>query len=109
MATNTEPYKDPANGGRWTIDVDPDDELNYAGNVTQWLTDSGTETDTFDVIPQGVTVITKSMPQGPLKGLLPVKLKVTFDSGDEAFLTFRVSTVDDQQFDKTVWFKKVEN
>lgn len=108
MAINTAPYKDKANGDRWTLDVDKNDEVNYVGNVTKWLTDNGTSAISFTPVVQNVTVMAQSAPQGPSGGLLPVKLKVTFGNG-ESFCTFRVKTADNQQFDRTVWFKQVEN
>lgn len=105
---NRAPYKDPANPDRWTIDVDPDDELNYVADVRAFLADSSTTAVSFTTLIQGVTVLEKGDPQGDLNGLLPVKLKVPFD-GAEAFCTFRVVTADNQQFDKTIWFKQVQN
>lgn len=104
-----EPYKDAAKDGRWTIDADTDDELNYVANVTQWMLDNATTGATFTIVPVGVTVLLKGTMQGELLSLLPAKLKVTFADGPEAYATFRTKTADGQQFDKTIWFKKVEN
>jgi hypothetical protein len=109
MATNRAPYKDPANNGRWTIDVDPDDEVFYAANVIQWVTDAGTTVASFEPITNGVTVLLKGTAQGDRNGLLPVKLKVPFAETGDTFCTFRTATTDGQQFDKTIWFKRVEN
>lgn len=106
---NTKPYKDPAKGNRWTIDADPDDELYYVANVVQWLTDSATETASFETVPQGVVVLLKGAFQGALGGLLPVKLKVPFSDTGDTFCTFRTTTLDGQKFDKTIWFNRVDN
>lgn len=105
----TAPYQDPANGSRWTMDVDADDEVNYVGNVTKWLTDNGTTAASFVPVVRNVTVLLQGPPQGPSNGLLPVKLKVNFTDTGETYCTFRVTTADGQRFDRTVWFKKVEN
>ena len=103
----TIPYLD---GDKWTLDVDPDDEVNYAADVRQWLTDSATTAASFELITNGVTVLEQGMPQGELSGLLPAKLKVVGALDEsQAFCTFRVTTEDDQQFDKTMWFKPVQN
>lgn len=103
--TRYEPYLE---GDKHTIDVDSDDELYYVANVTQWLVDNVTSTQSFDPLPVGCTLMEKGQPQGSFGGLLPVKLRVDFDAPD-AHCTFRVRTADNQQFDKTIWFKKVEN
>lgn len=103
--TQYAPYKI---GDKHFIDVDPDDEVNYVANVTKWLTDNNTTAISFTVIPEGCTVMLQDVPQGTRGGLLPVKLKVKFDV-DDARCTFRTDTEDGQQFDKTIWFKRVEN
>lgn len=106
---NRLPYKDPSNPDRWTIDTDPDDELYYVADVRQWLQDSSTTAASFEVVTEGVTVMDQGEPQGDLNGLLPVKLKVPFTGTSQPFCTFRIDTEDNQQFDKTIWFKQVEN
>lgn len=106
---NTEPYKDKANGDRWTLDVDVDDEVFYVANVIKWLTDNSTSAVSYTLHTTGVTVLDQDPPQGPSGSLLAVKLKVSFTAQGVAYCTFRVKTADTQQFDKTMWFKKVEN
>lgn len=103
---HTEPYFD---GDKHTLDVDKDDEVNYAFDVTQWLIDSDTTVQSFELVVQGVTVLVKGTAQGERGGLLPAKLKVNFAEETTPFCTARVTTADDQQFDKTMWFKPVEN
>lgn len=104
------PYKV---GDRWTIDTDPNDILDYVGIVTQWMMDNSCSGLSFDVVSRGVTVLQKDPIQGELGDLLPVKLQVTYleDGEDEpeSYITFRVTTDDEQQFDKTIWFNKVQN
>lgn len=105
MAVNTAPYQDPPNSGKWTIDKDPDDKLNYVADVTQFLSDSGTSAASFEVVTDGsVSLLQKGAPQGDRSGLLPVKL-----TGAPGSCTFRVTTADGQQFDKTIYFKSVSN
>lgn len=96
-------------GDRHTLDVDTDDEVNYAFDVRQWLIDSDTTVASFTLLPTGVTVLVKGTPEGDRLGLLPVKLKVLFPDGVDCCCTARVKTIDDQQFDKTMWFKPVVN
>lgn len=105
--TRYEPYKE---GDKHFLDVDPDDEVNYVADVRKWLTDNSTIAVSFEPIPVGCTVLKQGTPQGERGGLLPVKLRVDFNEPD-AHCTFRVTTelTDDQQFDKTIWFNKVEN
>ena len=103
---NTAPY---LIGDRRTLDVDTDDEVNYAFDVRQWLIDSDTTVLSFELITAGVTVLAKGTPQGERGGLLPVKMKVLFPDGVECFSTARVKTVDGQQFDKTMYFTVVQN
>lgn len=103
--TRYEPYKE---GDKHFLDVDTNDEVNYVADVSKWLTDNSTSTLSFELIPIGCTVLQKGTPQGDSGGLLPVKLKVDFDVADP-HCTFRVDTEDDQQFDKTIWFKEVTN
>ena len=103
---HTAPYLD---GDKHTLDVDPDDEVNYAFDVTQWLIDSDTTVESFELVVESVTVLVKGTPQAERGGLLPAKLKVAFPEGATPHCTARVTTADDQQFDKTMWFKPVEN
>lgn len=101
-----EPYKV---GDKHTIDADQDDELNYVADVRQWCLDNATTVASFEIIPVGVTVMVKGAAQGDMSGLLPAKFKVLYPEGEQAHATFRTKTADGQQFDKTIWFNKVEN
>lgn len=103
--TQYAPYKE---GDKHFLDVDTNDEVNYVANVIKWLADNETAVAAFVTIPVGCTVLLKGTAQGERSGLLPVKLKVDFGVADP-HCTFRVDTEDDQQFDKTIWFKEVVN
>jgi hypothetical protein len=104
--TRYEPYKE---GDKHVIDTDPDDKLIYLWNVTKFCEDNSTEVESFVLVTDGVEVLEKGTPQGPRNALLTAKCKVSFDTVQEPFGTARVTTTDGQQFDKTIWFKKVEN
>lgn len=106
MAIKTDPYLD---GDKWTLDVDPDDEVFYVANVTKWLTDNSTSAASYSIIPTGVTVLSQADPQGDRGGLLAAKLKLTSSDNSAKSATFRVKTADNQQFDKTMYFKLVQN
>lgn len=95
-------------GEKWTIDKDPDDKLFYVANVTKDLTDSGTTAVSYEPIISGVTLLAQAAPQGPLGGLLAVKLG-GFGEDDDTFCTFRVTCANTEQFDRTIWFKRVSN
>lgn len=106
MATSTIPTLVQ---GKWTLQVDPDDEVNYVADVTQWLIDNATTAASFELIPTGVEVLLKGSPQGDRSGLLPAKLKFTTDVLQSRSCTWRVSTADGQRFDKTMHFTSVQN
>lgn len=95
--------------GKWTLQVDPDDEVNYVADVTQWLIDNATTAASFELIPVGIEVLLKGTPQGDRSGLLPAKLKFTSDSLSTRYCTWRVTTADGQRFDKTMHFVEVQN
>lgn len=106
MATSTEPK---LTNGKWTLQVDPDDEVYYVWDVTQWLIDNATTASSFELVPVGVTVLLKGSPQGDRSGLLPAKLKLTEGATGERYCTARVTTADGQKFDKTMYFTAVQN
>ena len=106
MATSTIPTLVQ---GKWTLQVDPDDEVNYVADVTQWLIDNATTAASFELIPVGIEVLLKGAPQGDRSGLLPAKLKFTTDALSTRTCTWRVATADGQRFDKTMHFVAVQN
>lgn len=106
MATSTEPK---LTAGKWRLPVDPDDEVNYVFDVTQWLIDNATTAVSFELVPVGVTVLLKGTPQGDRSGLLPAKLKLTEGAASERYCTARTTTADGQKFDKTMYFDPVQN
>lgn len=102
---NTQPYLD---GDKWTLDVDPDDQVFYVYNVTQWLTDNSTSAVSFTLIPTGVSVMSQSAPQGDRGGLLAAKLQIATGFSGTPSCTARIVTADGQQFDKTMYFKVLQ-
>lgn len=106
MATSLEPK---LTNGKWTLQVDPDDEVFYVFDVSQWLIDNATTATSFELIPTGVEVMLKGDAQGDRGGLLPAKLKFTTATVAERFCTARVTTADGQRFDKTMYFTQVQN
>lgn len=101
-----EPYE---LNGRWYIDKDPNDKLFYVADVTSQLVDSNTTVVSFEAIPEGVTLLEKGAPQGDRGGLLPVKLGGMGPDEGESYCIFRVSCANTEQFDRTIYFAKVEN
>lgn len=96
-------------GDKWTLDVDPDDIVNYVWNVSRWLSDNSTTAVSFELIPTGCTVIEQGAPQGTNGSLLPAKIQLVADFSGQASCTARVTTADGQQFDKTMYFNRVQN
>lgn len=101
-----EPYE---LNGRWYIDKDPDDKLFYVADVTKQLVDSNTTAVSFEAIPEGVTLLEKGAPQGDRGGLLPVKLGGMGPDESDSFCIFRITCANTEQFDRTIYFAKVEN
>jgi hypothetical protein len=95
--------------GKWFVDSDPDDKLYYVGDVTNALVDGGTSAVSFEPIVEGGTLLEKGSPQGDRGGLLPVKLTGMGGADTESFCTFRVTCANTEQFDRTIYFKKVDN
>lgn len=93
--------------GKLTLDIDPDDKLWYIGNVTQQLADSGTTAVSFTTLLEGLTLLESGAPQGDRGGLLPVKLQGISNVNGEIKCTWRVICANGEQFDRTLYFKKV--
>lgn len=96
-------------GDKYMIDKDPDDQLWYIANVIAQLTDSATTAVSFEPIVQGVELLEKAAPQGNLNGLLPVKLGSMGAVGTESSCIFRVTCANGEQFDRTIYFNRVNN
>lgn len=92
-----------------TLEADPDDQLFYVADVTNWLTDNSTSVASFVLVPVGVKVLSQASPQGDRSGLLPAKLQLLDDGTVDPHCTWRNTTADGQQFDKTMYFTKVSN
>lgn len=104
--TAIEPYE---KDGKWWIDKDPDDKLYYVANVIDALTDGGTSAVSFEVITKGVIALEQGKPQGERGGLLVVKLDSMGPEGTDSYCKFRVTCANTEQFDRTIWFNRVEN
>lgn len=97
-------------GGKWTLKVDPDDEVFYTADVSQWLIDNATTATSFVLNLVGMTDLQPGqLPQGDRGGLLPVKLKFAEGAAATRLCTWRVTTADGQRFDKTLYFVPVDN
>jgi hypothetical protein len=98
------PYK---KGDNWYIDKDPEDKRYYVGDVTKDLTDSNTTIASVQTIVVGVTLLEGPDVQG---NLIVVKLG-GFDTSPGAVnsITFRVTCANTEQFDRTIFFARVDN
>jgi hypothetical protein len=106
MANAPAPYEQ---NGRWYIDKDANDIRWYVANVTKDLTDSATTAASFQALVTGVALVEQQAPQGPSGGLLAVKLSGMGSPEVESKCVFRVTCANGEQFDRTIWFKEVEN
>lgn len=93
--------------GKWYIDKDPNDERYYVANIQNDLTDSATTAVSVATVVAGVSVLEPASLQGHL---IAVKLGGLDTSANaENFCTFRVTCANSEKFDRTIWFKRVEN
>lgn len=94
--------------GKWYIDKDPEDKRYYVADVTNDLTDSDTTATSVECVVAGVTVL-----EGPSiqAGKIVVKLGGldTASSGAVNYCTFRVTCANSEQFDRTIYFNRVDN
>lgn len=97
----TAPYQ---KGNQWWIDKDPDDQRFYSADVTNDLTDMNTTIQSVNTIVSGVTVLQAATFQG---SVITVKLGgLDVSAGGQNFCTFRVTCVNGEQFDRTIWFAR---
>jgi hypothetical protein len=100
---NLDPYKD---GDRWYIDVDPDDIRIYVGDVSAELTNSNTTASSCVLVLQNMIAVGSVTIQG---GLIATKLQGNnMSTVSDNLCTFRVTCANGEQFDKTIYFKKVD-
>lgn len=100
----TTPYQKE---GKWFIDKDPEDKRYYVADVSRDLTDSNTTATSVECVVAGVSVIEGPQIQG---GLIVVKLG-GLDTAPNAvnYCTFRVTCANSEQFDRTIYFARVDN
>lgn len=94
-------------GDRWTIDKDPEDKRYYVADVTKDLTDSSTTIQSVELVIVGVTLIEGPSVQG---SQIVVKLG-GLDTSPNAInsCTFRITCVNTEQFDRTIYFNRMDN
>lgn len=94
--------------GKWTIDKDPEDKRYYVADISQDLTDSNTTAASVTCVVAGVTVLEGPEIQG---SKIVVKLGGldTATSGAVNYCTFRVVCANSEQFDRTIYFNRVDN
>ncbi|WP_292041456.1 hypothetical protein [Massilia sp. UBA6681] len=93
--------------GKWTIDKDPEDKRYYVADITNDLTDSGTTAASVTCVVAGVSII-----EGPeIQGSLIVVKLGGLDTAPDAvnYCTFRVICANTEQFDRTIYFNRVDN
>lgn len=93
--------------GKWWIDKDPEDKKFYVADVSQDLVDGATTATSVEAIVQGVEVLVPAVVQG---SLMVVKLGgMDVSPNAENYCTFRVTCANTEQFDRTIYFNKVDN
>lgn len=100
----TAPYQ---KDGKWFIDKDPEDKRYYVADVTNDLADSATTAASVEAVVAGVTVLEGPQIQG---SRIVVKLG-GLDTAPNAvnYCTFRVTCANSEQFDRTIYFNRVDN
>jgi len=93
--------------GKWYIEKDANDERYYVANVVNDLTDSATTAVSVETFVSGVTILEPASLQG---NLIVIKLGgLDVAANAKNFCTFRVTCANTEKFDRTIWFKGVEN
>lgn len=93
--------------GKWTINKDPEDKRYYVADITNDLTDSNTTAASVTCVVAGVTVV-----EGPeIQGSKIVVKLGGLDTAPNAvnYCTFRVTCANSEQFDRTIYFNRVDN
>lgn len=106
MTAQAQPYQDPANGNRWTIDKDPDDIRFYYGDVTKDLTDMGTTIASVMAVVTGVVIASAADFSGSICRVKLSGMDITANAVNS--VTFRVTCANTEQFDRTIYFNKVD-
>jgi hypothetical protein len=98
------PYQE---NGKWYIDKDPDDKRYYVADITNDLTDSATTAQSVEAVVSGVTVLEGPTIQGSKIIVKLGGLDVSANAVNSC--TFRVTCSNTEQFDRTIYFKRVDN
>jgi hypothetical protein len=94
-------------GGKWWIDKDPDDQLFYTVDVTDDLLVMGTTATVAEVIVVGVEKLADPTING---GKVTAKLGgLALLDTNPSFCTFRITCENTERFDRTIWFKRIDN
>lgn len=93
--------------GKWYIDKDPEDKRYYVADIKNDLTDSATTAASVECVVAGVVVIEAPSIQG---SKIVVKLGgLDTAPGASNSCTFRVTCANSEQFDRTIYFNRVDN
>lgn len=100
----SDPYKVD---GKWWFEKDVNDKKYYVADVSKDLTDGATTAVDVEALVTGVTILEAAEVQG---SLMVVKLG-GLDTSPNASnsCTFRVTCANGEQFDRTIYFKAVDN
>lgn len=100
----TAPYQQ---AGKWFINKDPEDKRYYVADIANDLTDSDTTAASVVCVVAGVVILEEPEIQGDL---IVVKLGgLDTAPGAVNYCTFRVTCANSEQFDRTIYFSRVDN
>lgn len=93
--------------GKWRLDKDPNNKHFYRAKLTTDLAVMGTSIASVEVIlGDGMIKLAEPTFSGDL---VTVMLGGIGTTPEQSFCTFRVTCTNGEQFDRTMWFDKVEN
>lgn len=92
--------------GKWVLEKDPNDKLYYAANIAADLANSSTTAVSVEAVVAGVELLEGPDIQG---NVIVVKLGGMGTGITDSFCTFRVTCANGEQFDRTIYFRPVEN
>lgn len=92
--------------GKNVLEKDPNDKLYYAANIGADLANSSTTAASVIAVAEGVEVLEGPEIQG---NVIIVKLGGMGTGITDSFCTFRVTCANSEQFDRTIYFRPVEN
>lgn len=101
--------------GKWWIDKDPDDQYFYSADITDDLAVMGTTAESVAVIVAGVEKLAEpTISVTTVAGAQVTKVTCKLGSfalqdTDPCFVTFRTTCTNTERFDRTIWFKRIDN